>query len=113
MAIDRSDAQVAHLYDPLHPAILRLLAYIIGHGGKKDVPVSICGELAGDPRMTRLLLGMGLRRFSMSPAHIPGVKQRIKQSDAGELAHNVRRILKLDEAAKIREQVERLNGESA
>lgn len=113
LAIDRSDAQVAHLYDPLHPAILRLLAYVIGSGGKKDVPVSICGELAGDPRMTRLLLGMGLRRFSMFPAHIPGVKQRIKQSDAGELAHNVRRILKLDEAEKIHEQVDRLNAESA
>lgn len=112
LAIDRSDEQVAHLYDPLHPAILRLLAYVIGSGNKAGVPVSICGELAGDPHMTRLLLGMGLRGFSMFPAHIPSVKQRIKQSDAGALAHSVRRILRLDETSKIREQVDRLNTES-
>lgn len=112
LAIDRSDEQVAYLYDPLHPAILRLLAYVIGSGNKAGVPVSICGELAGDPHMTRLLLGMGLRGFSMFPAHIPSVKQRIKQSDAGALAHSVRRILRLDETSKIREQVDRLNTES-
>ena len=112
LAIDRSDEQVAHLYDPLHPAILRLLAYVIGSGNKAGVPVSICGELAGDPHMTRLLLGMGLRGFSMFPAHIPSVKQRIKQSDASALAHSVRRILRLDETSKIREQVDRLNTES-
>ena len=112
LAIDRSDEQVAHLYDPLHPAILRLLAYVIGSGNKAGVPVSICGELAGDPHMTRLLLGMGLRGFSMFPAHIPSVKQRIKQSDAGALAHSVRRSLRLDETSKIREQVDRLNTES-
>ena len=113
LAIDRSDEQVANLYDPLHPAILGLLAHVIGSSEKAGVPVSICGELAGDPRMTRLLLGMGLRRFSMFPTHIPEVKQRIKQSDTGELAQIVRRILKLDESTKIREQVDRLNAGQA
>jgi phosphotransferase system enzyme I (PtsI) len=69
----------------------------------------MCGEMAGDPRLTRLLLGMGLRQFSMYPSQIPEVKQRIKQSDISELTPSVRRILKLEESAKIQEQIERLN----
>jgi phosphotransferase system enzyme I (PtsI) len=68
LAIDRSDEQVAHLYDPLHPAVLMLLAHTIASAEKVNIPVSICGELAGDPLLTRLLLGMGLRQFSMHPA---------------------------------------------
>ena len=73
------------------------------------VPVSMCGEMAGDPTLTRLLLGMGLRQFSMHPAQIPAVKQRIKQSDISELVPIVRRILRLEESSKIQEQIERLN----
>ena len=109
LAIDRSDEQVSHLYEPLHPAVLRLLSYVIAKANKASVPVSICGELAGDPSLTRLLLGMGLRRFSMYPAQIPAVKQRVKQSDISELTPIVRRLLRYEEAAKIREQIERLN----
>jgi phosphotransferase system enzyme I (PtsI) len=109
LAIDRSDEQVSHLYDPLHPAVLMLLSHVISSAEKANVPVSMCGEMAGDPRLTRLLLGMGLRQFSMYPSQIPEVKQRIKQSDISELTPSVRRILKLEESAKIQEQIERLN----
>ena len=109
LAIDRSDEQVAHLYDPLHPAVLLLLAHVISSAEKAEKPVSMCGEMAGDPNLTRLLLGMGLRQFSMHPAQIPAVKQRIKQSDISELVPIVRRILRLEESSKIQEQIERLN----
>jgi phosphotransferase system enzyme I (PtsI) len=109
LAIDRADEQVSNLYDPLHPAILMLLAHVISTAEKMNVPVSMCGEMAGDPKLTRLLLGMGLRQFSMFPAQIPAVKQKIKQSDISELTPNVRRILRLEEPAKIQEQLERLN----
>ena len=109
LAIDRTDEQVASLYDPLHPAVLMLLSHIIGSAEKAGVPVSMCGEMAGDPMFTRLLLGMGLRQFSMFPAQIPAVKQRIKQSDISEIEPIVRKIIRLEESAKIEEQIERLN----
>jgi phosphotransferase system enzyme I (PtsI) len=109
LAIDRSDEQVSSLYDPLHPAILMLLAHVFSSAEKAHIPVSMCGEVAGDPHLTRLLLGMGLRQFSMHPAQIPEVKQKIKQSDISELAPIVRRIMRLEESSKIQEQIERLN----
>ena len=109
LAIDRTDEQVANLYDPLHPAVLMLLAHVIGSAEKAGIPVSMCGEMAGDPMFTRLLLGMGLRQFSMFPAQIPAVKQRIKQSDISEIEPIVRKIIRLEESAKIEEQIERLN----
>ena len=86
-----------------------LLAHTISTAEKAGVPVAMCGEMAGDPTLTRLLLGMGLRQFSMHPAQIPEVKQRVKQTDIGEIAPIVRRILRLEESAKIQEQIERLN----
>ncbi|MCM8596066.1 phosphoenolpyruvate--protein phosphotransferase [Accumulibacter sp.] len=109
LAIDRSDEQVAPLYDPLHPAVLMLLAHTIASAEKVAIPVSICGELAGDANLTRLLLGMGLRQFSMHPAQILSVKQRIMQSNCAVLAPIVRRLLRHEEPAKIREQLEKLN----
>ena len=109
LAIDRSNEQVSSLYDPLHPAVLMLLSHIISSAEKANIPVSMCGELAGDPSLTRLLLGMGLRQFSMHPTQIPAVKQRVKQSDISELEPIVKRLLRLDESAKIQEQIERLN----
>ena len=111
LAINRVDEQVADLYDPLHPAVLMLLAHIISSADKAGVPVSMCGEMAGDPSCTRLLLGLGLRRFSMFPAQIPVVKQRIKQSNLSEIEPIARRIARLDEPARIEETVKRLNGE--
>ncbi|MDR2613716.1 MAG: phosphoenolpyruvate--protein phosphotransferase, partial [Candidatus Accumulibacter sp.] len=109
LAINRADEQVANLYDPLHPAVLMLLSHVIGSAEKADVPISMCGEMAGDPSFTRLLLGLGLRQFSMFPARIPAVKQRVKQSDISEIEPVARRIARLDESAKIVEQVEKLN----
>ena len=109
LAIDRSDEQVSHLYDPLHPAVLMLLAHIISTADKVNVPVSMCGEMAGDPNLTRFLLGLGLRQFSMFPAQIPAFKQRVKQCDISEITPIVRRILRLEEPTKIQEQIDRLN----
>ncbi|AGX87946.1 phosphoenolpyruvate--protein phosphotransferase [Candidatus Symbiobacter mobilis] len=85
LAIDRSDESVAHLYDPLHPAVLRLIATTITQCNEAGKPVSVCGEMAGDPAMTRLLLGMGLRIFSMHPGHILPVKFEILRCDARKL----------------------------
>jgi phosphotransferase system enzyme I (PtsI) len=108
LAIDRTDESVAHLYDPLHPAVLRLLAQVIQTAQKAEMPVAVCGELAGDPRMTRLLLGMGLRQFSMHPTQLLEVKQQVVMADIEQLAGKVSRILRCDDPVRIREQVERL-----
>lgn len=108
LAIDRSDEAVAHLYDPLHPAVLRLIAQTIQTGSKAGVPVSVCGEMAGDKTFTRLLLGMGLMQFSMHPTQILSVKQEILRSDSTDLALKVGKLLRLDEPDKIREAVEKL-----
>ena len=86
LAIDRADESVAHLYDPLHPAILQLVAATIAEGHKQGKEVSVCGEMAGDVSLTRLLLGMGLRSFSMHPAQILAVKQEILRADTAKLA---------------------------
>jgi phosphotransferase system enzyme I (PtsI) len=110
LAIDRTDESVAHLYDPLHPAVLRLVAQTIAACARIDMPVAVCGEMAGDPAMTRLLIGMGLRQFSMHPAQLLEVKQQVVMSDADQLTLKVARILRLEDSGRIREQVERLNG---
>ena len=86
LAIDRADESVAHLYDPLHPAVLRLVAGTIAEGHAQGKHVSVCGEMAGDVTLTRLLLGMGLRSFSMHPAQILTVKQEILRSDTAKLS---------------------------
>ena len=81
LAIDRGDEQVAHLYDSLHPAVLRLIQFSAMSALRARIPVSICGEMAGDPRYSALLLGMGFREFSMSAANIHRVKHRIRELD--------------------------------
>jgi phosphotransferase system enzyme I (PtsI) len=108
LAIDRTDEAVAHLYDPLHPAVLQLIAQTIATGARADIPVAVCGELAGDPALTRLLIGMGLRQFSMHPSRILEVKQQILMSDVRQLAAKVSRLLRCDEPEKLRTQVARL-----
>ncbi len=108
LAVDRADEAVVNLYDPLHPAVLKLIGATIHAGVKYGLPVSVCGEMAGDPEFTLLLLGMGLRRFSMHPAHVLEIKQQILRADLGELAPRVQRILKMDEQGRVREAVERL-----
>jgi phosphotransferase system enzyme I (PtsI) len=109
LAIDRSDEQVSSLYDPLHPAVLMLLAHTMASAEKVGIPVSVCGEMAGDPKLTRLFLGMGLRIFSMHPSQILKVKNRVLKADVSELAPNVRRMLRLEEPGKLREALEKLN----
>jgi phosphotransferase system enzyme I (PtsI) len=85
LAIDRADEAVAHLYDPCHPAVLRLVADTISECNAQGKGISVCGEMAGDANMTRLLLGLGLRSFSMHPSQILSVKQQILRADAGKL----------------------------
>ncbi len=109
LAIDRSDEAVAHLYDPLHPAVLRLVAQTIQSGRRAGLGVSVCGEMAGDPALTKLLLGMGLRSFSMHPAQLLAVKQAVLGSDTAVLSPRVTRLLRYDEPDRIREMLARLN----
>jgi phosphotransferase system enzyme I (PtsI) len=109
LAIDRSDEAVAHLYDPLHPAVLRLIHQTIVAGARAQIPVAVCGEMAGDPAMTRLLIGLGLRQFSMHPSLILEVKQQVVTADAEMLAMKVGRLLRFEEPDRLREHVEKLN----
>jgi phosphotransferase system enzyme I (PtsI) len=109
LAIDRTDEEVAHLYDPLHPAVLQLLAQVIGAANKAAVPVSVCGEMAGELAYTRLLLGLGLRQFSMHPAQLLGTKQRVLTTSLPEIAPLVQKILRADDPMKIRDLLDRLN----
>jgi phosphotransferase system enzyme I (PtsI) len=108
LAIDRVDHEVAHLYNPLHPAILYLVSSTIALGAKAGIPVSLCGEMAGDTKLTRLLLGMGLREFSMHPSQLLAVKQEILGSDLTILTPLTRKILRTLEPAAINEAVEQL-----
>jgi len=97
LAIDRADEAVAHLYDPWHPAVLRLLQQTIAQARAAGKHVSVCGEMAGDPAFTELLLGMGLRSFSMHPAQIASIKQRVLRTDARRWAACVEEVLASDE----------------
>ncbi len=109
LAIDRTDDAVAHLYDPLHPAVLGLISHTLKVGQKLGKHVSVCGEMAGDPRLTRLLLGMGLTSFSMHPAHVLSVKQQVMRSHLGELAPLARRLLRAGRPERIQEMLEHIN----
>jgi phosphotransferase system enzyme I (PtsI) len=97
LAIDRADEAVAHLYDPLHPAVLRLVADVIAEGARQGKSVSVCGEMAGDAAMTRLLLGLGLRSFSMQPAQILTVKQQVLRADTRKLGGWAQEVLASDD----------------
>jgi phosphotransferase system enzyme I (PtsI) len=108
LAIDRVDYEVAHLYNPLHPAVLNLIAMTIEAGHKAGIDVAVCGEMAGDIKLTRLLLGMGLREFSMHPAQLLAVKQEILSSDLARLVPRTKRILRAMEPAAIADAVEQL-----
>ncbi len=109
LAIDRTDEEVSHLYDPLHPAVLHLLAHVISSANRGDVPISVCGEMAGELVYTRLLLGMGLRQFSMNPAQLLATKQRVLTTSLPEILPITMKILRSDDPAKIRELLARLN----
>jgi phosphotransferase system enzyme I (PtsI) len=93
LAIDRGDEQVAHLYNPVHPAVLRLIQFATEAALRARIPVSICGEIAGDPRYTALLLGLGIRTLSMAPASLPRVKQRLRLLTLGEATRFAQKIM--------------------
>ena len=99
LAIDRADESVAHLYDPAHPAVLRLVADTITECRRQGKGVSVCGEMAGDVAFTRLLLGLGLRSFSMHPSRILAVKQEVLRADTGKLEAWAQHVLESDDPA--------------
>jgi phosphotransferase system enzyme I (PtsI) len=109
LAIDRTDDTVAHLYDPLHPAVLHLVAHTIRAAHKAGVPVAVCGEMAGEVALTRLLLGMGLRQFSMHPAQLLVVKQQVLRSSIPEVEVMAQRILRTEDPERTRALLAKLN----
>ena len=108
LAIDRADHAVAHLYDPLHPAILNLLSNIIDQAKRADVPVAVCGEMAGDPVLTKLLLALGLTDFSMHFSQLLLVKREILKANVGLLKARISRVLKAYEPEDQAKALERL-----
>lgn len=99
LAIDRADEAVSHLYDPWHPAVLHLIARTISAANRANKGVSVCGEMAGDPQFTDLLLAMGLRSFSMHPARIASIKQRVLRADTRRLAAALPDVMAADDCS--------------
>ena len=95
LAVDRADERVSQLYEPLHPAILRIILMVRRAAGRRHIPVSLCGEMASDPALLTLLVGLGLREFSMTPGAIPVAKQVLAELRSDELRAVARRILRL------------------
>ncbi|MBR8060714.1 phosphoenolpyruvate--protein phosphotransferase [Burkholderia dolosa] len=108
LAIDRADNAVAHLYDPLHPAVLHLISYTLREARRAGVPVSVCGEMAGDPALTRLLLGMGLTEFSMHPSQLLVVKQEILRAHLKALEKPTADVLAAFEPEEVQAALKRL-----
>jgi phosphotransferase system enzyme I (PtsI) len=113
LAIDRADESVAHLYNPLHPAPLRLIQFAVEAALRARIPVAVCGEIAGDPRYTGLLLGFGLRELSMSPTNIPRVKQRIRKIDLVSATRRARIIMDQWDSARITQLLDDFNASVA
>jgi len=109
LAIDRVDDAVNYLYDPLHPSILRLISITIQAGRQARIPVAMCGEMAGDPRYTQLLLGLGLTEFSMHPATMLEVKKIVREADVGRLTRFARDLMKLRDTREVHARVEKQN----
>ena len=101
LAIDRADGEVAHLYNPLHPAVLRLIREVIRSCNRASIPVSVCGEMAGDPDLTRLLLGFGLTEFSMHPAQVLVIKQEILRSRTSDCVRQASRIIRQGDPSRL------------
>ena len=109
LAIDRTDDRVSHLYNSLHPAILKLINLTIKAGNKYNKEVSICGEMAGDSKLTKLLLGMGLKHFSMHPSRILSVKKQVLNSNTQKLLPWSTKILKIKESETIETLIHKMN----
>ncbi|HJS84499.1 MAG TPA: putative PEP-binding protein, partial [Acetobacteraceae bacterium] len=106
LAVDRGESAVAELYDTLHPAVLRLVQFATEAALRMRMPVSVCGEMAADPRLTPLLLGLGLRSFSMNAGAVPRVKQAVRAASIGECARFARRVMEQSDPVRIRELIE-------
>ena len=106
LAVDRAEIDVAHLYDPLHPAVLRLMQFAIEAALRLRMPVSVCGEMAGNPKLVPLLLGLGLRSLSMNAGSIPRVKQAIRNLDIDDCARFARRVMEQSDPKRIGELVD-------
>jgi phosphoenolpyruvate-protein phosphotransferase (PTS system enzyme I) len=109
LAIDRTDDAVAHLYDPLHPAVLHLIAHTIQAANRGGTPIAVCGEMAGETQLTRLLLGFGLRNFSMHPQQLLAIKERVLRTNLAEAQPLAQRVLRQSDPAKTRELLAKLN----
>ena len=109
LAIDRTDDSISHLYDPLHPAVLALIAHVIRVSNKSGKPVALCGEMAGDVELTRLLLGLGLRQFSMHPARLLEIKQQVLRTKLSDITPIAQKMLHLEESPRLRAMLARLN----
>ena len=103
LAVDRNNEHVTHLYQPLHPALLRMLRFVAEQGRRHGVPVSVCGEMAADPLAAAVLLGLGIDRLSLSPRRVPEIKTRIRELDVGQLQAHVERCLELTSASDVEE----------
>jgi phosphotransferase system enzyme I (PtsI) len=101
LAVDRASSEVSRLYDPVHPAVLRLIAETTEASLRLRKPISICGEMAGNPKLTPLLLGLGLRSFSMNASAVPRVKQAIRAASLDECVRLARRVLEESDADRI------------
>ncbi len=112
LAADRLDNMLDYLYQQIHPAVLRLINMTIKAGQRADIPVAMCGEMAGEPRYTRLLLGLGLREFSMQPARVPEIKRIVQQADIAALTQEVGSLLALPSSVEVEHFVDRLNGDN-
>ena len=109
LSVDRSDDSVSHLYQPGHPAVLKMVQHVIRTANRMEKSVSVCGEMAGDPDFTRVLLGMGLRRFSMNPNNLLAVKNIVLQSDTGQLEHEIAKLLRNEDPEKSEKLLKALN----
>ena len=109
LAIDRTDDEVAHLYNPLHPSVLKLISMTIKAGAKLGKSVAVCGEMAGDAKLTKLLIGMGLRQFSMHPSNVLCVKQQVLHSQLAMLKSNAHKVLSQSDLEKIEPLVAKFN----
>lgn len=101
LAIDRGDDQVAHLYNPLHPAVLRLIQFTTAAAERAGIGVNVCGEMAGDERMTAILVGLGIRELSMASSGVPRVKQRIRSLDITEAVRRTEAIMEQNDAGMV------------
>ena len=109
LAVDRANKDVAALYQPAHPAVLKLMLYVLRTANRMEKPVSICGEMAGDPMFARLLLGMGFRHFSMQPSKMLAFKEIVLSCNVEQLENKIVPLLKNDDPAKMPELLEKLN----